>query len=288
MAPHLFDSEKLETTRGRIGEIIRHRYVLRNLVMRDLKARYKNSYLGVVWSLLNPLLMMAVYTILFTILIPADNIPHYPIFILVAIIPWQFFSSTILNGTASITNNAPLVKKVYFPRLLLPGSTLLSNLVNFFIACIILVIFLYAFGIGLTIHALWFPAILLTQIIFMYGLIFILSSMHTFYRDTLMVMEVAILAWFFLTPIFYPFERFKEYAEMAGFAFNPARIMRWINPMASIVDSYRTVLWGTVPNNGPSSMEPLSFLRTFITAVIVFVIGYYVFHKTEHLFGERL
>jgi ABC-type polysaccharide/polyol phosphate export permease len=288
MSPHLFDSQQLETTRGRISEIIRHRFLLRNLVIRDLKARYKNSLLGIVWSLLNPLLMMAVYTILFTILIPADNIPDYPIFILVALIPWQFFNTTVLGGTASITSNAPLVKKVYFPRILLPGATLLGNLVNFALACIILVILLYVFGIGLTIHALWFPAILITQIIFTYGLIFVLSAMHTFYRDTLMVMEVVMLAWFFLTPIFYPFERFSEYAQMAGITFNPARLMRWLNPMASIVDGYRTILWGNVPNSGPSAMDPLALLRTFVTAVIVFIIGYYIFYRTEHLFGERL
>ncbi len=288
MSTHHFDSDKLKSTYGRIVEVYHHRYLLRNLVIRDLKARYKNSFLGIIWSLLNPLLMMMVYTILFTILIPSDNIPNYPIFILVALIPWQFFTSSVLGGTSSITNNAPLVKKVYFPRILLPGATLLSNFVNFLLACIILIILLYVFGIGLTIHALWFPLILFTQIIFTYGLIFFLSAMHTFYRDTLMVMEVAMLAWFFLTPIFYPFERFSEYAQMAGITFNPARLMRWLNPMASIVDGYRTVLWGNVPNGGPAAMDPWALLRTFLTAVIIFIFGYIIFQKSEHLFGEKL
>ena len=288
MSAHHFDSAQVETNLGKIKEIFEHRYLLRNLVIRDLKARYKNSFFGVIWSLLNPLLMMAVYTVLFTVLIPAENIPHYPIFILVALVPWQFFTSTVTSGTTSITNNSSLVKKVYFPRILLPGASLLSNFVNFLLACIILVILLYAFGIGLTIHALWFPAILFTQIVFTYGLIFFLSSMQTFYRDTAMIMEVGLLAWFFLTPIFYPFEKFGEYAQMAGIAFNPARLMRWINPMASIVDGYRTILWGNVPNSGPSAMDPLALLRTFITALIVFFIGYYFFQRSEHLFGEKL
>ncbi len=288
MSPHLFDSEQTESHWGKIVEIYHHKFLLRNLVVRDLKARYKNSILGVLWSLLNPLLMMLVYTTLFTILIPNDDIPNYPIFILVALIPWQFLSSTLTQGTASVTGNAPIVKKIYFPRILLPGAVLLSNFINFLLACIILVVLLYAFGIGLTVHVIWFPAILFTQIVFMYGLIFIFSSLHTFYRDTLMVLEVGVLAWFFLTPIFYPFERLSEFAQMAGITFNPARLMRWLNPMASIVDGYRTILWGNVPNKGPSAMDPLALLRTFVTAVIVFLIGYYVFQKTEHLFGERL
>lgn len=288
MSTHHFDSQQLDSTRGQIKELFQHRYLLRNLVVRDLKARYKNSFFGIVWSLLNPLLMMAVYTVLFTVLIPAENIPDYPIFILVALIPWQFFTSTVMGGTNSITNNAPLIKKVYFPRLLLPGATLLSNFVNFLLACIILVVLLYVFGIGLTIHVLWFPAILFTQIVFMYGMIFFLSAMHTFYRDTAMIMEVALLAWFFLTPIFYPFERFSEYAQMAGITFNPARLMRWLNPMASIVDGYRTILWGNVPNTGPSAMDPLALIRTFVTALIVLVIGYYFFQRSEYLFGEKL
>ena len=103
-----------------------------------------------------------------------------------------------------------------------------------------------------------------------------------------MILEVGLLAWFFLTPVFYPFEEFGNHAELLGIAFNPARLMRWINPMASIVDSYRTVLWGTVGGDGPASMDPLALLRTFVTAVLIFIIGYTVFSRSEHLFGEKL
>lgn len=269
-------------------EFFQYRALLYNLTIRDLKVRYKNSLLGVVWSLLHPLLMMVVYTVLFTILIPSDDIDNYPIFILVALIPWQFFSGTMISGTNSIVANASLIKKVYFPRILLPVSNLLSNFVNFLLAWVVLLILLFAFGIGLSIHALWVPAILITQIIFMLGLLFIFSTLQTFYRDTLMMLEVALLAWFFLTPVFYPFERFGESAELLGVTFNPARLMRWLNPMASIIDGYRTVLWGNVGSGGPGPMDSLALLRTFVTAVIIFIIGYLVFSWTEHLFGEKL
>lgn len=279
---------EIHSQRDKIREIFAYRNLLKNLVIRDLKARYKNSVLGIVWSLLNPLLMMTVYTVLFTILIPNDDIEKYPIFILVALIPWQFHTGTMMNSTGSIVNNSAIIKKVYFPRILLPTAALLSNFVNFLLASLILLILLYAFDIGLTVYALWVPLILITQVIFLLGLTYIFSTLQAFYRDTLLILEVGLLAWFFLTPVFYPFERFGEQAEMWGIVFNPARLMRWVNPMASIIDGYRTVLWGNMGSNGPGPMDPLALLRTLVTAVIIFIIGYTVFTRSEHLFGEKL
>lgn len=286
--PDRFDSDEIQSQWDKIREIFAYRNLLKNLVIRDLKARYKNSVLGIVWSLLNPLLMMTVYTVLFTLLIPNDDIAKYPIFILVALIPWQFHTTTMMSSTGSIVNNAAIIKKVYFPRILLPTASMLSNFVNFLLASIILLILLYAFGIGLTIHALWVPLILLTQLLFLLGLAYLFSTLQAFYRDTLMIMEVGLLAWFFLTPVFYPFERFGDKAELWGIVFNPARLMRWVNPMASIIDGYRTVLWGNVGSEGPGPMDPLALLRTFVTAVLIFIIGYVVFSRSEHLFGEKL
>lgn len=283
-----FDSDETQTLSGKIRELFEYKYLLKNLVIRDLKVRYKNSFFGVIWSLLHPLLMMIVYTILFTILIPNEGVQKYPIFILVALIPWQFHTGTLNSSAQSITGNAAIIKKVYFPRILLPVATILSNLVNLLLASLILLILLFAFGVGLTIHALWVPLILLTQMVFLLGLSLIVSALQTFYRDTAMILEVGLLAWFFLTPVFYSFERFSTYSEVFGVGFNPARIMRWINPMASIIDGYRTVLWGTVGGNGPASMDPLALLRTFITAVLIFIIGYTIFSRSEHLFGEKL
>ncbi len=273
--------------RGKLRELSQYRNLLRNLVVRDLKARYKNSVLGILWSILNPLFLMLIFTIIFSVL--ANNeIPHYPIFVLTGLIPWNFFSGSLTSGTTSITSNSGLVKKVYFPRELLPTSALLSNLVNFLFAFLVLVVLLYAFGIGLTIHALWVPAILLTQLIFTLGLCLLLGSLTVFYRDVLMILEVVILAWFFLTPVFYSLELFGNTATVLGVTFNPAQVMRWINPMASIIDGYRTVLWGTYDSGGPVSMNPAYLARTFVTAVIVLIAGYAVFARMNPLFGEKL
>lgn len=273
--------------RVKARELWQYRNLLRNMVVRDLKARYKNSVLGILWSILNPMFLMLVFTILFSVM--ANNqIRDYPIFVLAGLIPWNFFSGSLISGTTSITGNSGLVKKVYFPRELLPLAALLSNLVNFLFAFVVLVVFLYIFGIGLTQHALWVPLILVTQLIFTLGLSLLLGSLTVFYRDVLMILEVVILAWFFMTPVFYSLELFGQSLTIAGITFNPAQVMRWVNPMASIIDGYRTVLWGTYSSGGPVSMNPAFLLRTFVTAVIVLITGYAVFARLNPLFGEKL
>lgn len=271
----------------RWSELLAYRYLLRNLVVRDLKARYKNSVLGILWSVLNPLFLMVVFTVLFSVM-GNNQIRDYPIFVLVGLIPWNFFNGAMLSGTTSVTGNSSLIKKVYFPRELMPTSALLSNLVNFGFSFIVLVIFLYVFGIGLTVHALWVPAILLTQLIFTLGLILLLSSLTVFYGDVLMILEVVMLAWFFLTPIFYSLDMFGSSVSMLGITFSPAQVMRWVNPMASIIDGYRTVLWGTYESAGPVSMNPAFLFRTFLTSLIVLAFGYGMFARLEPAFGEKL
>ncbi|MCA9975681.1 MAG: ABC transporter permease, partial [Anaerolineales bacterium] len=263
---YVIDADKKWQVFGEIRELYNYRYLLRNLVVRDIKIRYKNSVLGFLWSFLNPLMMMMVYTILFTILIPNNGSRNYSIFILVALIPWQFLSASLMGSTGSIVNSGALIKKVYLPRVLLPISVVLSNLVNFFLSYIILLIFLFASGTGLTINALWVPIILLAQIALVLGLGFLFSTLQTFFRDTMMILEVGLLAWFFLTPVFYPYEQLSESATLWGFTFNPAVVMRWFNPMASIVDGYRTVLWGTTTGSGSAGMDPAYMLRTMVIA----------------------
>lgn len=278
---------RLGNWRDKVRELWRYRNLLRNMVVRDLKARYKNSVLGILWSILNPLFLMVVFTILFSVM-TNSQIRDYPIFVLTGLIPWNFFSGSLVSGTTSITNNSGLVKKVYFPRELLPASALLSNLVNFLFAFVVLIVFLYVFGVGLTRHALWVPLILITQLIFSLGLSLLLSSLTVFYRDVLMILEVVILAWFFMTPVFYSLEMFGDAVTVLGITFNPAQLMRWVNPMASIIDGYRTVLWGTYTSGGPASMNPIFLLRTFVTAVLVLIGGYIVFARLNPLFGEKL
>ena len=142
-------SQIISTSRSRIvlserlKELYQFRYLLLNLIIRDLKVRYKGSILGVFWSLLNPLLMMLVFTVIFEVAFGRDDVRQYPIFFLVGLIPWNFFSGAMVSGVVSITGNATILKKVYFPRELLPITTVLSNLVNFSFAFIIQLLFLF-------------------------------------------------------------------------------------------------------------------------------------------------
>ncbi len=281
------DSHWRAGARRHLRELVQYRFLLRNLVARDLKVRYKNSVLGVLWSLLNPLLMMVVFSLVFSIF-RGGGLRQYSVFFLVGLIPWNFFSSSLMTGTQSISGNAALIKKVYFPRELLPASAILSNLVNFLIALLVLLVFLYASGLPLSIHALWLPVILMTQLILTYGLALLCGALHVFYRDVVMILDVVLLAGFFLTPIFYPLELYGSEVVIAGLSFVPAQVMRWLNPMASIVDAYRTVLWGTTGSAGPVAMDIAFLARTLVTALLVLALGYAVFSRTQHLFGEKL
>jgi lipopolysaccharide transport system permease protein len=274
--------------RAKWHELFSYRYLLYNLVVRDLKVRYKNSVLGILWSLLHPLLMMMVFTLVFTVLMPNDTTPNYGVFILVGLLPWNLLSGSLIAGTVSITNNASIIKKVYFPRELLPMAAVISNLVNFVLALVVLLLFLYASGLHLTPHALWVIPLLLTQLIFVLGLSMILSALHVFYRDTLMILEVAVLAWFFLTPVFYSFERLGDSSTLLGIEFSPPVVLRWLNPMASLIDGYRTVLYGNISGTGPGPMDPSYLLRTLVTSLVVFAFGYTLFRRLEYLFGEKL
>lgn len=285
-------------SRTHAGELWHYRYLLYNLVVRDLKVRYKNSILGVLWSILNPLFIMIVFTLVFD-RFSAGNIYAYPIFVLVGIIPWNFFSGSVIGGTNGILGNASLIKKVYFPREILPTATILSNLVNFVIALVVMIVMLYAFGIGLTIYALWLPVILFAQLLFMLGLVYFLSAAQVFYRDVAMILDVGMLAFFFLTPIFYTVDQFCN-TSLFGITFDPGRLMRWLNPMASIVDAYRTVLWGTLTYpvetcaqqisyySPPSGMGLDFIVRTLVTSVVILIVGYAFFRRTEWKFGELL
>lgn len=265
---------------SRIAELYRYRELIKNLVTRDLRVRYKNSVLGVLWSLLNPLLMTLVFTVVFTLMIPSD-IEKYPVFFMCGFLPWSFFSASLTGGTGSIVNNAPLIKKVYFPREVLPLSEVLSNLVNFLLALVVLFAMIFVFQIELTAAVLMLPFIILAQVMFTLGMALALSTANVFFRDTQHILEIMLLAWFFLTPIFYPIKTLPESAQLFGLTVDIQLWARRLNPMASLVASYRDILyWGK-----PTGID--FFLRTLVTCFLVLVAGYLVFCRFSSVFGEE-
>ncbi len=266
----------------RMTELIQYRELLRNLVIRDLKVRYKNSVLGVVWSLLNPLLMMLVFTVVFTVMIPNNSVEKFPVFFLCGLLPWNFFSASVMGATTSIVGNAHLIKKVYFPREVLPISLVLSNLVNFFLALIVLFVMILIFHIPITPWMLLLPVLILIQVAFTVGIALFLSTVNVFYRDTQMVLEVLMLALFFLTPVFYPVDILPHSKTLFGIQIDIWRWTRILNPMASLIAAYRDVLyWGRM-------VGPDFLLRTAATALAFLLGGYYVFCRYSRVFGEEV
>lgn len=272
----------MRKTIRQIGEIWQYRELIRNLVVRDLKVRYKNSILGVAWSWISPLLMMIVYTVFFTVFWGNRDIAHYPVFLLCGLLPWQFFSTAVMQATGSIVSNAHLIKKVYLPREILPISIVLSELVNFLIALPIFFSLALISGASLSWTVLLLPAIMLVQMAFILGLGFIFATLNVFYRDTQHLLGVAMQAWFFLTPVFYPIHIVPHEASFLGVTFNAHLWLRRLNPMASIIASYRELLYYGVPSGVDF------FLRTAGTAALVLVVGYVIFIHFSGRFGERV
>jgi len=262
-------------------ELWEYRELIYNLVLRDLKVRYKNSLLGILWSWLNPLLMMLVFTFVFGIMRGATE--GYHILVLSALLPWNYFAGAVMGGTTSIVHNGHLIKKVYFPREILPISVVLSNLVNFLISLPMLLLLALISGIPLTGWALLLPLPILIETLFIIGVVLILSTVEVFYRDTHMLMDVGILAWFFMTPIFYTLNELPQSASILWIEnFNPQVWLYRLNPMASIINTYQDLLYR-------QELTALDFLgRTALTAVAIFLFGYWFFHRFSARFGEEV
>ncbi|MEZ4582119.1 MAG: ABC transporter permease [Caldilineaceae bacterium] len=229
----------------RLTTLWSYRELIYNLVVRELKARYKNSVLGFVWSLLNPLGMMLVFTVVFGVLLPNTQIEKYPIFLLCGLLPWNYFSASVMGSVNSIVENANLVKKVFFPREVLPIASVLAQLVNFLLALIILFAALIIFRANFSPWLWLLPLVILMQTCFALGIAFLLSALNVYYRDTIIVMDVVMLAWFFLTPVFYSVELVPQTMTVLGTELDVRRLYYILNLMASIINMYRDLLyWG--------------------------------------------
>ncbi len=268
--------------RTSLVEIWQYRELLVNLTVRDLKVRYKNSVLGVAWSLLNPILMMLVFTLVYTVLLGQNNRRDYAAFILCGLLPWNFFSASVMGGTASIVTNSYLIKKVYFPRLVLPTSIMLSNLVNFLIALPVYFILSWLLGVRFTPYILFLPAVIILELTFIEGVSLLLSTANVFYRDVQQVMEVVILAWFFLTPVIWDANSLTASRTIMGVEVPVQRLVYILNPMASIIAAYRDILYYGRPIGADF------FVRTTLTTVIALALGFFVFNRHKGRFAEEV
>lgn len=264
-----------------LQELLRYRGLVLNLVLRELKARYKRSVLGFLWSLLNPLAMMIVFTVVFTVIMPSQ-IENYPIFLLCGLLPWNYFTGALMLSINSVAGNANLVKKVYFPREVLPISSVLAALVNFLLGLAVLMVALIITKTNFSPWLWLLPFVILIQTCFTLGVALFLSAVNVYYRDTLMIMDVVLLAWFFLTPVVYSISTLPSSYEILGVTVNLQRLMYILNPMASLIAAYRDLLyWGH-----RTGLD--FFLRTAVTSIGVLIIGYWFFTRHSRDFGEKV
>lgn len=255
----------------RIIEIYRLKYLIYTLVAKDLKVKYKGSVLGLLWSLLNPLLMLIVYTVAFKYIIRI-RVENFAVFFLCGFLPWTFLSSSLTMGAGSVIDNSNLVKKVFFPREILPLATVFFNLIQFLLTFIILVPALFIFKIELGAALLFLPLVIILQMMFVLGCTFVLSALSVFYRDIRHFLEVFLQVWFWLCPIIYPItmipERFRFYYML--------------NPFAIFIESYRNIL---LENSIPSLMIFASL--TSISLIFLFL-GYSIFQYNNKRFAEEV
>jgi len=249
------------------------RELLWNMTVRHLRGQYKQSILGYSWAIVNPLSQMLILSFVFSLIlrIPSQDVP-YPLFVLVGLLPWIFFSSALASATDSVANAASLVTKVYFPREILPTAAVFTKLVDLAFGMMILVALMVYFGHPPEWTAVWLPVLFLIHIIFTLGLAFPLAALNLFFHDVRYLVGVALLLWFYVTPVIYPESLVPERYQ----------IVFDLNPNAVFVSAYRRVL---LQGTGPGWD---SVLLGLAVALITFVAGYYLFKKMESGFADRI
>ncbi|MBQ8131501.1 MAG: ABC transporter permease [Bacilli bacterium] len=254
-----------------IKELYQYRELLKSNVKKEIRGKYKGSFLGVLWSFVNPLLMTLVYAIVFPFLL-RNSQDHYTTFIVMAILPWNWFTTSIAQGTNTILVNGGIIKKVYFPRAILPISIVVSGLVNFLISCLIIGIFLICSGIGFSLNIIYLPIVILLQFMLQLGIILITSSIDVYVRDAEYIINFFISLLFYATPVLYSLDMFP-----AKFKF-----FLQLNPMATLISSYRDIFYyQTAPN-----FMLLGYV--FVLAAFLLFIGIKIFNKLEKGFAEEL
>ncbi|MBP7691261.1 MAG: ABC transporter permease [Anaerolineales bacterium] len=247
---------------ARLTEIFRYREAARLLTLRELKVRYSNSTMGIVWSLFHPLLLTVFFSIVFSVAMPSP-IANYPIFFLAALLPWNFFNVSVVGSTNTITGNHSLVNRVYFPREILPLAVVAANALNFLVALAPLALLMLVFGVPFTWALLWLPVLILVQFALSSGLALALSALNVYFRDVQQIVEVLMLPWFFLTPIVYSSELITN-ATVRQLVFVA-------NPMASLVTFYRQAIYfGQTPDFGMLAVAGAEAGLVLVAGLIIF------------------
>lgn len=257
----------------RTTSLFRYRELLMMWTLRDVKVRYKQSIVGAGWALLQPLSLMLMFTLVFSVIVrvPTGDIP-YPLFSYTAVLPWTFFANSIAMGVPSLVNNMNLVTKVRMPREILPVATVLASLVDFAIASLVFVGMIIFYQVNLYWTALWVFPLLAIQIILTIGVVLLGSSLNVIYRDIRFIVPLATQLWMYASPIIYPVDLVPE----------RLRPIYYLNPMVGLIEGYRmAILEGLPPNFAATGMS-------LLISTVIFVLGYYTFKRLEPVFADLI
>ena len=253
------------------GELWEYRELLYFFTWRDIKVRYKQTVLGASWAVLQPVMTMLVFSLFFGRLgrMPSDDLP-YPLFSYAALVPWTFFSNGITQTSNSMVSSANLLRKIYFPRLVVPAASILAGLVDFFIAFSVLLVMMGYYGFAPTLNAVWLPALLLLAICTALGVGLWLAALNVQFRDVRHTVGFLTQFWLFATPIAYSSSLLPE----------KWRVVYGLNPMVGVVEGFRWALLGT--ETGPGPMVAAST----VVSVLLLVSGALYFRRMERTFAD--
>jgi len=247
-------------------------FVLRTLLLKDFKVRYRNMSLGVGWSLANPLVMMGVLTFVFTKIFPNTSEKNFPVFVLCGLIPFNFFTLAWASATTSLVDNAGLIKRTRFPREIVPITTVLGNVLHYLIQLSLLLSLVIVFGDGINRHWVWLPLVIALEVLFVVGAGLAFSALNVYVRDTRYVVESVNVILFWLVPVFYGFALIPpEYKEVYSF-----------NPLAAVVMAFRNIL---IENKAPAASILLKL--TLVSTLALFA-GSIIFERLKKRFYDYL
>jgi lipopolysaccharide transport system permease protein len=254
-----------------LRELWQYRELLLFFVWRDIKVRYKQTVLGLLWAIIQPFFTMVIFSLFFGRLaqVPSDGIP-YPIFSYAALVPWTFFANALTQASNSLVAGANMLKKIYFPRLTMPVATVLAGIVDFVLAFLVLLGMMVYFGITPTVNVIWLPFFLLLALVTSLGVGLWLSAMNVQFRDVRYIVPFLTQAWLFATPIAYPSSLLPEFW----------RPFYGLNPMVGVVEGFRWALLGSDSAPGPM------ILPSALVAIVLFVSGAFYFRRMEKSFAD--
>lgn len=255
-----------------LREIYDYRQMIFSLVRKELRGRYKGSALGFLWTFINPLLQLCVYTFVFSIVMP-NNIDKFYLYLFVGLIPWLFFSGSLTGGAASIINQKDMVKKIYFPREVMPIAYVTSNFVNMLLCFVVIFAVVIVSGVGINLIAIcYLPIIMIVEYIMCLGGAMLTSALTVYFRDLEYILGIVTMAWMYFTPVVYSIDMVPE---------NLRPFMN-LNPMTPVIVAYRDVLYS-------KQVPHISTLASgFVLGCIVLIVGCVVFQKLQRGFAEEL